>query len=262
MSHSHSRLYRILLPMMVLSLGPWSNASALDWSVNELHIQYGVLDVPSFAGGGDSRHMIYTLQHASGWKYGDNFAFIDLLDARSQGFQDNDAYGEAYTNLSFSKIRGRQPGEGLISDAGLLLGVNLGKDAKVRKYLPGIRLALDLPGFSFANLDFMAYIDDSKGAASGGAPKEDDSYLIDFNFARPFRLGGARFSLEGHLEYAAERTNEFGGRQSSWILFQPQLRWQAREHLSLGLEFQYWRNKLGDPLTDEKTVQALLVWKF
>ena len=75
------------------------------WSVNEVHLQYGVLDVPSFAGGGDSRHLIYTLQHASGWKYGDSFVFVDLLDAQSQGFQDNDAYGEAYTNLSFLKVK-------------------------------------------------------------------------------------------------------------------------------------------------------------
>lgn len=261
MTHAQFRLRRLLLPMC-LSLFPGSFCHGIEWSVNEIHLQYGVLDVPSFAGGGDSRHLIYTLQHASGWKYGDNFVFVDLLDARGQGFQDNDVYGEAYANLSFSKISGRQLGSGLIADFGLLLGINAGADAKVRKYLPGFRLALNLPGFAFANLDVMAYIDDNHGVASGGAPKEDDTFLIDFNFAKPFNFGEAQLSLEGHLEYASGRDNEFGDRQPSWILFQPQLRWQAMEHLSLGLEIQYWRNKLGDPLTDEKTVQALLVWTF
>ena len=47
-------------------------AYALDWSRTELHFQYGNLAVPTFAGSGDAEHYIYTVQHASGWKYGDN----------------------------------------------------------------------------------------------------------------------------------------------------------------------------------------------
>ncbi len=227
-----------------------------------MHFQYGALDTPSFAGGGNSTHRIYTLQHASGWKYGDSFFFVDMLDARSPSFQNKDAYGEAYTGLSYSKVSGRPIGAGLLADFGLRIGINLGADAKVRKYLPGFRLALNLPGFSFANLDVSAYIDDNKGVASGGAPKEENAFVVDFNFSRPFAIGETRWSLQGHLEYTAERENEFGHRQPSWILFQPQLRWHANEHLSLGIEYQYWRNKLGDPLTDEQAIQALVVWTF
>ena len=248
--------------LLSLLLCPAAFASGLDWSVNEAHIQYGVLDVPRFAGGGDARHAIYTLQHASGWTYGDNFFFVDFLDAQSQGFQDRDIYGEAYANLSLTKIRGKPVGAFLVSDVGVLLGINMGADAKVRKYLSGVRLSLDLPGFSFANLDFMAYLDDSEGAASGGAPKEDDAFHVDFNFAVPLTLGSFRFSIEGHLEYLGSRKNEFGGRQASWVLFQPQFRWRVNDYLSLGFEYQLWRNKLGDRLTDETALQALLVWTF
>ena len=39
---------------------------AVQWSNTELQLQYGNLDIPTFAGGGDSVHLIYTLQHASG----------------------------------------------------------------------------------------------------------------------------------------------------------------------------------------------------
>ena len=256
-----ARLCRLLLSTL-LCLYPGMFCHGVEWSINEIHLQYGVLDVPSFAGGGDAKHLIYTLQHASEWKYGDNFLFIDLLDARGKGFQHNDVYGEAYANLSFTKLRGRAFRDGPITDIGFFFGINAGADTKIRKYAPGIRLALSLPGFTFANLDFMSHIDDSQGVTSGGAPKEDNAFIIDFNFARPFTLGEAQFSLEGHLEYAKGRDNEFGDRQASWILFQPQLRWRAHEHFSLGVEFQYWRNKLGDPFTDEKTAQALLVWNF
>ena len=144
----------------------------------------------------------------------------------------------------------------------LIWGFNWASDADVKKYLPGFRLALDLGGFAFANLDFTAYLDDSEGAAAGGAPREGDSWMIDFNFARTFAIGDSNFSIEGHIEYIAGRDNEFGGPVEHWSLAQPQFRWSPNEHLSLGLEYQYWLNKLGDGATDENTVQALLVWKF
>ena len=55
------------MALALLSLIAWQPATAADWSNTELHIQIGTLDVPTFAGGGDSDHVIYTLQHASGW---------------------------------------------------------------------------------------------------------------------------------------------------------------------------------------------------
>ena len=112
-------------------------------------------------------------------------------------------------------------GTGVVSDIGFTVGVNWGADANVRKYLPGLRLSLDLPGFAFANLYIAAYLDDNEGAASGGAPREDDAFLVDFSFARPFSIGESSFSIEGHVEYVAERENEFGGTVESWILAQP-----------------------------------------
>ena len=86
--------------------------------------------------------------------------------------------------------------------------------------------------------------------------------MVDLSFARPFMLGDHRFSLEGHIEYIGGRRNEFGARVQGWLLAQPQLRWNLGDHLSLGIEYQYWRNKLGDGATDENTVQALVVWQF
>ena len=252
----HGNELAVLATLVALS------AHAAEWSNTELQLQYGNLDIPTFAGGGDSYHLIYTLQHTSGWKYGDNFFFVDVLDARDPGFQDFDLYSEWYSNFSLGKIREKEMGAGLVSDVGLLLGVNWADDANVRKYLPGLRLSLDLPGFAFANLDFAAYIDGSEGAASGGAPSEDDAFMVDFNFARPFTIGGSSFSIEGHVEYVGKRVNEFGGEVESWILAQPQLRWNPNDRVSLGIEYQFWMNKLGDAATDESAVQALFIWKL
>ncbi len=245
-----------------------SPSFSADWSTTEAHFTYGNLDTPTFAGGGDSDTFILTLQHASGWKYGDNFFFVDFLNSDDRNFNDSDIYGEWYPNFSIGKIRGKEISAGPIRDVGILAGINWGADAKVRKFLPGVRLALDLPGFAFANLDITAYIDDSEGVSRGGAPKEDDSFMIDFNFAYPFEIGKHAFSVEGHIEYIGERDDEFGNEVSDHILAQPQFRWDVGSargwpnQLFIGIEWQYWKNKLGDKDTDESAPQALVVWRF
>ena len=237
-------------------------ALAAEWSNTELQLQYGRLDIPAFAGGGSAMHTIYTFRHASGWKYGDTFFFVDVLDSREAGFQDLDTYGEAYANLSLGRIRGTPIAFGPVSDVGLIGGINWGADANVRKYAAGVRLALDLGGFAFANLDTMALLDKNEGIASGGAPADENTFAVDFNFARPFKIGEANFSFEGHIECVGERTNELGATVEPWILAQPQLQWHVNDRIAIGIEYQFWMNKLGDGSTDESAVQALLVWEF
>ena len=237
---------------------------ALEWSKTELHFQYGNLAVPTFAGGGDAEHFIYTLQHASGWQYGDNLFFCrHVLDAQEFGVSGFRRLWRVVRELESWQDHGsedwRRGRFRRRRDSRVQLG---SRSQGIKKYLPGLRLALDLSGFTFANLDFTAYIDDSDGVAAGGAPSESNSFMIDFNFMRPFTIGGASFSIEGHAEYIGERENEFGGTVESWIFAQPQLRWNAHDRFSLGIEYQFWMNKLGDGATDESVVQALFVWKF
>ena len=75
-------------------------------------------------------------------------------------------------------------------------------------------------------------------------------------------IGDAEFSIEGHIEYVGERTNELGDTVESWILAQPQLQWHMTERIALGIEYQFWMNKLEDGDTDENTAQALFVWNL
>ena len=245
-------------------------SSAALWSTWELQYQHGRLDAPSFAGGGSSRTDIVTVQNATGWEYVDLFWFADFLDDnRRDGFNDTDIYTELYLGGGFGKLMGREGGFGPFRDIGWMFGVNHDKDAKVWKYLPGVRLYWDVPGFIFLNTDIARYIDDTRGVANGGAPKESDSWWIDVAWARPFDIGSQSFSFEGHMEFVKSRRNEFGGHVSSWYLAQPQLRWDAGKafwgeagHFFLGIEYQHWNNKLGDPNTDERAAQFLAVWRF
>lgn len=241
-----------------------------DWANTELHYQYGNIDTPEFAGGGDEFTHIFTIQHADGWKYGDNFFFVDFLnDSKDDNFNDSDYYGELYSYFSFSKIFGRSFKFGPISDFGLVAGINIANDPKVIKYLPGFRLSWDVPGFAFFNTVFTAYLDRSSGIDSGGAPEENDSFMVDVSWAYPINIGRHSFSIEGHIEYIGERENEFGDRVSEWFLGQPQFRYDLGKtlfnrpnRLFIGAEWQFWINKLGDNNTHENTLQALVVLRY
>ena len=247
-----------------------TRALGAEWSTTELHHQYGDLVAPSFAGGSSAATHVLTFQHASGWAYGDNYFFVDIIDDDvADGFDDGDLYAELYANFSLGRLLRRPVKFGRIRDVGLLAGVNWSADADVTKYLPGIRLSWDLPGFAFLNLDLMAYLDASAGLAHGGAPAESDSYMVDVNWERPFTFGTQRFSLEGHAEFAGRLRDELGGRVHSWVLAQPQFRYDLGNALFerpavlfVGVEWQLWINKLGDAATDENVLQTLLVWRL
>lgn len=232
----------------------------------EFQFQYGNLTNPF--SGARQYTSILTIQNAQAWRWGDSFFFIDIIDdGGHDGFNEKDLYGEWYPTLSFSKISGTEFKLGPIRDIALISGINFDADANVFKYLPGIRASWQVPGFLFLNTDITAFIDASSGVARGGAPRTSNSFMIDVNWARPFAIGGQSFAFAGHAEYIGSATNELGYPVSSWILAQPQLTWDlgavfgAAGHLLVGIEYQYWRNKLG---TDEhdNVAQLLVTWRL
>jgi hypothetical protein len=264
-----SRLGGLVLLLGLVTSGAAAQAGTL-FSRTELHYQRGTLDAPGFAGGGEATTDIFTLQHASAWEHVDLFFFIDRLDDElGDGFNDADTYGELYLGGGLLKLAGKDSGLGPLRDIGWVLGLNAAADAKVRKYLPGIRLYWNAPGFAFLNTDLTAYLDDSRGVGRGGAPRESDSFMFDVSWLYPFVIGEQSFSFTGHAEYIGSRRNQFGNNLSHWILAQPQLRWDAGKALfgvagrfEVGVEYQLWRNKLGDPGSDESAAQLLVVMGF
>ena len=228
----------------------------------EMHFQYGSLTNP-FAGASTGT-VVLTIQHASMWRFGDNFFFIDVSDdGGNDGFNDKDAYGEWYSNFSLGKLSGSDLGFGPFADFGLFAGIAMGMDANVLQWLPGARISWNLPGFIFLNTDFMMAVDGTSGLDGGSPPEQDGRMVIDINGLLPFNLGSQSFSISGHAEYAVATTNELGSDVPASILAQPQLRWDigGENGLFVGIEYQYWSNKLGTEV-DESVVQLLGVWQF
>ena len=82
-----------------------SVAEAFEWTINEAHFKYGELKIPTFAGGGSQKTRTLTWQHASGWRYGDNYFFVDFINADKTG---SDIFAEFYPNLSIEKMTGQE----------------------------------------------------------------------------------------------------------------------------------------------------------
>ena len=270
-----ARCILIAIPVIAMAFATPAHAGGPQWSTTELQLQYGNLTVPEFSGGGEDWTVIFTGQHASGWSFGDVFTFVDVSkgdNSNDNHFNDWDVYGELYVNFSSSKILKAKYGDGVLRDIGLIAGVNYGMDPGVLKFLPGVRFSWNVPGFAFLNTDVMAYLDASEGVDDGdfNAPKETDSWMVDVNFAsKPLEISGQFFNVEGHVEYIAPRENEFGADVEGHILGQPQIRWDAgnaffgkRDKLFMGVEYQFFFNKLGEKDTNEHALQALAVWRF
>lgn len=255
------------------------SALAADWSTTELHYQYGNLQ-KAYQGGGSAADTngtsVLTFQHTSGWKYGDNFFFVDHssygktdVDSQNSTPPEDELYAEYYANFSLKKITGHNFNLGFIDDIGVVAGFNFVPEIDTIYYLPGFRLVFDIPGFNFANLDITARIQDNTTSFS---VKEKDTYMLDFSWAYPFAIANTRWSVEGHVEYTHAAEQSINGisidDRESWLLAQAQVRldighfWGNPDQLFLGMEYQYWRNKLGDPDTDESVPQLLIAWRF
>ena len=242
-------------------------APTMSAAQTEFHYQYGKLANP-FA---RTRHFthILTVQQASSWSLGDSFVFIDILDdGVADGFNDLEFYGEWYPTLSFGKLADRTVGGGPVRDVALIGGMNFDGDANVFKWLPGARLSWDVPGFIFFNTDLTAFIDASSGLERGGAPRTGDSFMFDVSWGAAFDLGSQSFWFTGHAEYIGATTNELGDAVKGWILAQPQLGWDigkamtgSPNQLFLGVEYQYWWNKLGVD-DDDNVAQLWVMWRL
>jgi len=274
---------KISVPLTALALTAALNAPMVNaeiWGNTEVQLQ-ALGELERVGTGGTADTTIITFQHAGGWEYGDNFFFMDYSrysvnnDANFPVADSSELYGEWYSNFSLGAISGNDLSFGPVKDIGVVAGFNFAPEVDSAWILPGVRFALDLPGFAFAQIDVTGYI--HQGGGSADSPvftvvDEDSSFMVDFAWAYPFKIGSTSWSIEGHLEYIDGRTqvNNFGTTElESWILFQPQIRLdlgevlgQKAQRLFVGIEYQYWKNKLGEKGTDDNAAQLLAVWRF
>jgi nucleoside-specific outer membrane channel protein Tsx len=217
---------------------PW-----IEWHSSNVQVLYG--EGFEFS---DNSQTTITLEHANGWRYGDNFIFMDYsID------EPDTINGEFSPRLSFGKITGADLSFGIVQD--ILLSGTWEKAKNFDVYLYGGAVDLNLPGFNFFQVNLYERDNpdfDGKGWQT----------TVVWNY--PFQLGNYKMSFEGYFDYAdyEEGTTNF--------FTQPQLLLDAGDALKIlepgkfytGLEYRYWHNLYGIEGETEIAPQAVAKWIF
>jgi len=199
---------------------------------------------------------VFTFEHVDGWKYGDNFFFVDVTDPNSPN---SSYYSEFSPRLSLSKMLNKKVSLGFIKDFSLAGTWELGKTTNGK--LIGLGMDWQVPGFKVFQVNLYQRFTTSKyySGKTGSAPQ------ATFVWKAPFSLAKTQWIFSGFLDYAmAEKSI---GKETN-IISSPRLMmdlgalWQAPKKLFLGTEVSYWSNKYGKKGINETVPQLAVQWNF
>ncbi len=245
---SMKRTTRIFLMVLALMVAGSCTAFAAQWSSTAVSFLYG----SGYELTSEEDASIMTLEHASGWAYGDNFFFFDVFQPIDDG---TGIYGEWHPRLSFGKMFGKDMSFGPIKDVLIATEVNMSNDWRALLY--GIGFDLNIPHFNFFSINFM--IRDSQGAFT---TPDETTFQISPAWNVPFDIGSMKWSFGGFLDYYGAE-----GDGDAEMLAQPQLLLDVGNfsdkpgNLYVGIEYQYFMNKYGSDI-DESLVQFMGKWVF
>lgn len=226
-------------------------SQAAEWSTTNVQLLHGEgYEL------GDNSMAILTVEHANGWKYGDNFFFLDVSNPASEG---TSYYAEFSPRLSLGKLSGKNMSFGIVKDVLLAGTLEMGED--LRAYLLGVGVALDLPKFAFADINLYYRESERDWLAS----QTDGGAQVTIDWLLPFELAGQKLAFEGFADYA---WGEDGGSapKADNLVAGPRLlidvgNWfGAPGTLQVGVEYQIWRNKYGVKGVDEDIPQVMVKW--
>lgn len=231
--------------------------AAADWSSANVQLLYSDGFADDF-GIDDRDKAVFTLEYANGWTYGDNFFFLDVSNPTASGTAH---YGEFSPRLSLARVTGKDVSFPGVKDVLFSTNFELGED--VHAYLAGIALALDLPGFAFA--DVTLYWRESH--RDFVARDTDPGAQVTVAWLYPFQLGGLKFAFEGFADYAWGEDGGSAPKEDN-LVAAPRLLldvgdlWGSPGQLQAGIEYQVWRNKFGIAGVDEDAPQIMVKWTF
>jgi nucleoside-specific outer membrane channel protein Tsx len=233
--------------LAVLWFAPAADAGSATWS--STNIQY--LRGSDYEVGDDKRSII-TLEHVNGWKYGDNFFFVDITNPDRKGtLSSTGYYGEISPRLSLSSLSGKKPGTGLLKDVLITTTAEIGEGFK--NYLYGLAVDLAIPNVPVFQINYYV-----RNEITASTERGSQLTLV---WLAPFNVGATSWLFEGFLDYA------FGNDPSEDnLLAGPRMLLDvgkfvgAEGQLQAGIEYQYWSNKFGIKNVDENVVQTMVKW--
>jgi nucleoside-specific outer membrane channel protein Tsx len=244
-------------------------AGAADWSDTSLSYRYGSKFAEPYNSDDISKHVV-NFSNVSGYKYGKNFFSVDFLlsdknDPSAVGANSgaHEAYAVYRNTLDLGKASGTSLAFGPVRGVGLTVGFDVnsktdaGYNSKKRMLVAGPTLMFNVPGFLDVSLLALR---ESNAPYNGFTRTLTSRYTYDTHamlsaaWGIPFNIG-IPLSFEGYANYIGTKgRNEFGGPTAVEINIDMQVMYDispaigaAKNTLKLGLEYQYWKNKFGNP---------------
>jgi len=220
-------------------------AQASIWSSTKVEGLYGTgLDERS----PDGNEATFTIANATGFTWGDSFFFADVTNA-------SDADSTSGTHLEFGpRYRFFKPKESrLIKGIYGIVQADMTSNRFTTKIvkMAGGSLDWDVPGFKFVKTHLQYRNDPTK---------EGSSVQFNLVWSKSFTISDENFSFEGFLDWTSGEGEGFGSESN--LLMQPQVLWHANENFAVGVEYQYWNNRLGIDDLDESAPQIMARWTF
>jgi nucleoside-specific outer membrane channel protein Tsx len=247
---THNILKQTVFLILLTTLS-FAHADGLfEWTSSNFQVLHG----SGFKLGANTRSTM-TVEHTNGWRYGDNFLFIDVTQRDDVGVE---VYGEWYPRLSLSRLSNKDLSIGVFKDFFLVGGINASTEPDgdaFKAYLLGVGTSFKLPGSGIFNLNFMAQKHDQVNTTG---------IQITPSWSIPFEIGRLKFIFDGFLDWVSNSSS--GGKP--FILMQPQLLLDVGSlvgnsgSIYLGIEYYYWRNKFGIDGIHEKALQGMLKITF
>lgn len=267
-SLKRSALHTAAIGLLVgASLAPL--AQAADWSDTALSVRYGTKFAEPFDNNADGsrrdiKKTILALTNATGYKYGTTFINVDFLmsdrNDPGNGTEGNPGAQEVYAvfrhTLDIGKVSGKELKFGPVRGLGLTAGLdwntkNDGYASKKRMFVVGPTAMFDVPGF--LNVSALLFDESNAPAAINSRYhyKNHGALEADWGIA----IGSLPLSFNGYALYIGSKgQNEFGGDTAPETHIDATLMWDvgasmgsAKKTFLVGLEYEYWRNKFGNP---------------
>lgn len=230
--------------LILTSTGAYAENNWLEWHSNNIQFLHG----SHFELNDDKVQTTFTFEHVNGWKYGDNFFYVDYnLD------ESEDINAEFSPRLSIGKISGKDLSNGIFQD--VLLSATYEKARRFDTYLYGVGVDFNIPGFSYVQTNW--YVRDNPDANGKG-------FQTTWVWSRPFELGQYKMTFDGYFDYADYEEGVVN------FFTQPQLLIDIGHaagiadegKLFTGVEYRYWNNKFGADGVTEIAPQAMVKWVF
>lgn len=239
----------------LLTLGAAQPAQALDWMDNTVGYRFGTRFAEPY-NPQDIRKHIVNLTHASGHAYGSNYMNLDILKSDRKDDSATEAYLLYRHTWDIGKLTGKEFKGAGMRGVGLTAGFDWnhkndnGYASRKQMLVAGPTLMVDVPGF--LNISLLALWESNNPI---GVPKRyryDTHAMLNAAWGIPL---GSGWSFEGYVNYIGSKgRNEFGGPTAPETNLDMQLMYDLSTaaglkpgKLKAGIEYQYWRNKFGNP---------------